>query len=845
MSRVPTKKVRAPSPFRKAATQPAITRIAVSQSLIDNWDFLLIGANTKFPWRSYVSAIDPTSADPGVLIRGSQNSYKTLKGTIAARPGLKRRGVADTTLSGVKSSWEWYTSLGFVRPLRVTAAGKWQVEFDAADGNGPLWYDLITGLTLTRFVFDAYWDTTYKKDCLLAVKGDTVIHRWGGGMGVVSSVSNAVGFIATIDQPYATPNHDSGGTGYKVGDLLTIAGGGGATIYVDAVSPGGAATIAIKTGGSGYLVNDLVTVQRTNSNAHATFKVLTVDGSGAITSLVIISAGSGYTADPNVNLTCSGGAGTLAVVNVLTIGDTITAWHVKVNTSGYAGANLIATTGGTGVGATVSITAVADFSITLGGNKSIAALGFEGTKQISINNTTYSFTSSNLNGGQSFVGINVDPSAIPIGSIVLQLVETQTNIPGNAPATFTNDFIKVINNQLHVGSYNSRFVYVSSNTDFTSFAVPGTRTLGTPDLLTLDSNVRGITVQKGSAGQSTNAGNAVISGGLGDWYTIVRTQITVGSSLQENVTVIKSESADLATALAHEFITNVGDNIIFLDQNNQLREFGTARNITNPVFPLLSLDVYTELQETNFTGGHLRAVADENGETIYVVAPLTGVDFMYQIRQRLDAVGNVTAERLWQPPQIRGLSRIAVISGVTFGHSTANPQIYQLWDTGQWHDDSPSNEVLPYEVHIIPAYMNIGYTQQLFFDKLFVEGFMTGGSIVSCNIMMEYQGAKNIPTIVINDPSKGQKTAKLFTGLSPNALGDNPLGFQPLGDGMPVMGGADALVPKFRCIRTVTPSYVFEYALDFWSAAADSQWELERIGVNQTAVPSRPVAIRS
>lgn len=809
--------------------------------LIDNFNFVLVGAGSKFPFRSYVSSIDPTNAEPGVLIMGSRNVYMNLRGNPAVRPGLLRRGAPNALLAGTKSSYEWEASTGITHPLRVND-GKLEVE--ANPGTGLDWYPLMSGLTLTRFVFVPWWNDTLKKDQLLFVKGDTVVHEWSGGVGVVAAVSNATGFISSIDQPIPAnlPFDSSGGSGYVVGDILGVTGGA-ATIHVDAVSPGGVASVSIQSGGTGYAVNDIIQIATPANGNPAFLKVTSVDGSGVILSVSIQTAGSGYVLDNIHKIATTGGAGTGAFVFISGTGNTVTQWHVQMNGSGYSSATNVPLTGGTGTGAALHINTVGDFSVTLAGTQSVAQLGFEGaTGTIVINGNSYTYAVSNQSGGQSFVGLSADPSAEPIGSVVLQAVNTSNNLPDPTNLNFTNDFCQVINNQFHVGCYKSRFVYVSSDTDYTDFTVPEVRSQGTPDLLTLDSNVRGIAVQP-----TTNAQvqNAVISGGLGDWYTIVRSQITVGTTLEEQVSVTKSESADLATAFAHEFIDSIGGDIIFLDQNNQLREFGTVRNINNPVFPLLSLDVYNELKSLNFSGGHLRAIADEDGETVYIICPLSGVDYMYQIRQKLDAIGNLTAERIWQPPQVRGLSRIALIEGVTYGHSNSQPQIYQLWNTNQYHDDSPGGQPLPYECHLLMAYLNGGRTSLVRFDKLFTEGYMTQGSIVGCNILMEYEGSANTPAVVLNNPEKGGKLARFYVSANDSSLGENSLGSNPLGDGLEPEGGDAALLPKFRCIRYLTIEDVFEYALDVNSNTADTQWEILSIGVNQTASPNRPVNLSS
>lgn len=638
------------------------------KSLIDNYDFELIGRGTKWPFRGYISSVDPTRAYPGTLIGGSQNTQLNLSGSVGVRAGLKRRGTANAAEAGVTSSYEWYTSLGAVYPLRVTEENKLQFESDIADGVTLVWYDLMTSLDSTRFVFDTWWDNTLKKDVLVMVKFDPNLYSWQGGLAKFVSYAGAV---ITLDR--------------------------------DAVQA-----------------------------------------------------------------------------------------------------------------------------------------GFADAGSVTINGVPYTYTGIS---GATLTG-TADASAAPADAVAYSAVVTTTDQPD---ADFSNDFIKNIGNQMHVGSYNSRLIYISAFDDFTDYSVPGVRAPGDPDLLTLDSQARGITVQKGATGSS---GNAVVSGGLGDWYTVVRDDVTIGTDLTEQVTVVRTTSADLSTALAHEFIDLIGDTIVFIDQNNQMREFGLVRNINNPVFPLLSLDVYTELKQRVMTGGALRVVADEGDTTVYITLPQEGIDYMYQLRQKLDEVGNLTAERLWHPPQVRGISRIAVIEGATYGHSNVNPQIYQLWNTGQYYDDSPSDEPLPYSCHMAVAYMRADTTRHGIYDKLYFEGYMLPGSNVYCDNYLEYQGAKNILLTTINQPNApGKKVAKFYQPTSVPTPAENPLGSIPVGDGI-LNAGASIPTgvlnpPKFRAMRRVAAQDVFEVALDVKSSSANSQWEILLLGINLQLADRRPTDIMS
>jgi hypothetical protein len=97
-----------------------------------------------------------------------------------------------------------------------------------------------------------------------------------------------------------------------------------------------------------------------------------------------------------------------------------------------------------------------------------------------VNGTTYTYTGSS---GSTLTGVTPDPTGEAATSGVLQSVTVTSNKPASG---FLSDFIKVINNQVYVGSYTSRFCYISSNTDFTDYTIPDPRVTGSPELIVLD-----------------------------------------------------------------------------------------------------------------------------------------------------------------------------------------------------------------------------------------------------------------------------------------------------------------------------------------------------------------------
>lgn len=629
----------------------------MAKSGADNFSFDLIDS-----FEGYVSSKDKTNVSRNVLVQGSQNVYKPITGNITVRPGLKRYGEADTTVAAIKSSYEWYTSLGGVFPFRVvgaTAAGsdaKLQVMSTIEDGTTPLWYDLMTGLTLTRFIFSPWYSDTEKKDRILFVKGDSNMHHWSGGLTKVAA---------------------------------QVAGG---------------STIALSDTSSTFLLQGF-----SNSAGELTF---TINGSATV-------------------YTYTGGEAT----NTLT-------------------------------------------------------------------------------------GITPALPAITAGTVILQSVLTEADSPA---AGYNNDFIKTIGNQVHVGSYTSRLVYISAADDFKDYVVPSPRVAGSPELLTLDNTAKGISVRQG---------NAHISAGLSDWYVVSYQDITVGSTLTQQTVIDKQETSALSAALAHEFIDTVGDDIVYLSQDQQLRLYGIFRNITQAKYPSLSQAIKTELEGVDFTGGAVRAI----GDRIYITSPMSGKTYFHESRETVDQAGNVIAERFWHPPQVWNISRVALINGVEYGHSNANPQIYQMWNTGQWHDDSPTDDAVPYDCNMLLSYRQHDRRQGLLeFDKVYVEGYLLQGSTVSLRIRKDYLD-QNPQVNVLNDLTD---PADLFPANNPEVIGGSVIGDVSIGGVLIEQG----YFPKFRVISSSELGSVFEYQLEVFSATADSSWEILAIGTNATQASENAVEI--
>lgn len=454
-------------------------------------------------------------------------------------------------------------------------------------------------------------------------------------------------------------------------------------------------------------------------------------------------------------------------------------------------------------------------TITKTGTTSWQQAGFSttaGEKTILINGNSYTYT-----GGEStttLTGVSGSPAGEANGSLVLQAVQTATSKPAASP--FANDFIKVINNQAYIGSYTSRLCYISSNIDFKDYSVPTPPIQGSPELLTLDSTLNGIAVK---------SGNACISIGTGEWVVITFSLITVGSTLERQTNVSVNPTAKGSAAYAHEFISNSGDNVIYLSKDQQLRTFGNFNDLFYNAYPSLSLEVATELAAETFTGGGVKCI----GEFTYITAPVSGKTYLYQVRQAVDSNNTVVVERLWHSPFTWNATRIDDVNGTVVCFSNANPQYYQVWDTNQFHDDSPSGENLPYTCVLAQSYKTLNRRQGLqSFDKVFSEGYIAPGSALNLTINYNYEGVTAQVVVPINSVAR---PAFIFTPAL-GSLGDSSLGDKPLGDEINIDDTNNLELPKYKVINSLASANCFEFQLVYSSEEKDSQWELLANGTN-------------
>lgn len=565
-------------------------------------------------------------------------------------------------------------------------------------------------------------------------------------------------------------------------------------------------------GGSNYSVASAVGF----NGYFGSIDILAVDGTGKITSFAISDPGSSLT-QSDVGI----------IIPLITMGGGTAARFIltSVTASGTIGGLVL------------------EGRITKQGTESWAEVGFatnlDAEKRIIINGIEYQY-----DGGEDTTTLTkvygTSTLAGSSGDVVIQSVMVD---PPDDLTNFDFDFIKTVNNQIWAGSYSSRIVYISA--DITAGGVLGflnyidttSHIYGDPDNIVLDNQCRGIGVKDGKV---------ILFAGESDMYIVTPNQNVThaytdgdGQTRYNFQKIDKKQLNGMTAALGHEFIDNFGEYLIWIDQRGQLRALGTFSTIDTLKPTTLSLPVKDELFEEDFTGGHLRVIED----TIHITAPNTGRDWVYTIRDVLNEEGKIVSEILWQPPQIRGIARIAVIDGEIFGHSNAFPQLYQLENTGQYADDHPSGDRIAYTSVARFSYQHLDDRNKLLtFDMITVEGFAPEGTELKLKTYIEYQGSKKIYD---KDVMTDEATPKFYGKSTSDAFGDYSLGVNPLGEGVVEEPNEQHLVPKFRSIvGQIGFGNCFEFSPEFYSEEADSRWELTCYGVNIEEAEEEPVFLR-
>lgn len=808
----------------------------------------------------YQTVTDPSNTAKTLLVAGSQNVLVDQQKKVRSRPGYTRLGPANGALTRILNAWTWDTSTGHKRSQRFYN-GILDVYLTTIDGIAVnAWTQVNKTVTLAANAMlrpaltlvrsgGGWFDSAEDIDVQLMVQGDDSIFDWGGGVAVAASISNAGGNIATISD---TPNDStgltsSGGAGYKVGDVLTITGGDGtAMVEVDDVLSGGVANATVNVGGTGYAVGDFILLTNANATIKARAKVLTEVG-GVVQTVELLVAGAGYITGTVATTHTSGGGNDGLTLNI-TVGDTISGWHLTAGGTTYGTGSLVATTGGSGAGATVDITAVQGYSITKAGGTTWGQNRFYSTRNMTLVNvrTGKEYTYAGGLDSLTLTGLSSDPTGdVVAGDILMQkiVMVSQTSVTSGFAAGRHNDTPFMFQNQLCLGSDSDAQVYISKNSSYSDFGFSSPRLSGEGGLLTLD----GFTKAINAIGQFliVFAGESTIF--RADYEQLTVSQADGGAIVAETLAVQKFDVGVNQGALNHECVIPVGSGqLAYLTNEVSLRVVNATQTATGltVVFGSLTSVTLSNPIKPDFDAENWQGAFGIWYKSALIFSAYAATPHQYMLNFMQDANGK--ALRFWNPPQtypIGPLSLIDVDDGngaQLYGHSSAVPESYKLFDglsDGQYPDMDVTQK---FPIHAIAqfAYDHMGKRGLLkTLDEYYVEGEInTNTKDLLLSLLYDFDGV----TQTLQRTIDGSDETILEGSVMNNSLAQSLLAGQPLG-GL-LSPPADAR--RFRIDFEMAREDFFELASRFETNDVDRYWSVIAQGSNATLSPRKPVQIK-
>lgn len=439
-----------------------------------------------------------------------------------------------------------------------------------------------------------------------------------------------------------------------------------------------------------------------------------------------------------------------------------------------------------------------------------------GTRAVRIKDDTgvwREFVYTGGEGSATLTGVTPDPTGFSFtaGAQIVQKVRSNADEPA---AGIVNDVIGVLENQVYLGSVESRVVYISKNSSYTDYSFSTPRVPGEGAQIILDDISTGFmpddeTMYIFSGKNRAYSTKFILSSGSTSDREIVKVKpIVVGSN---------------QGAISQEMIMRTKGSIVYINNDNELVELamsesGQRKLVETPISDAISPD----FEVADFTNGNLHLFRS----SIFVSAPADSLVFIFDI-----------TKKVWQPPQTLPVRLFTDYQGRLYGHSNVVSETYLLFeglrDKTDPTDNDSGNPIL-FKANF--AYRNAGARNKMKnFDKYFHELYMTSNAEITHKILYEYGGSKGEPTYLM----KGSEEDFIVQPSASASLGVNSLGTNPFGGTIEV----PTEMPKYRRIRPNVPVDFFEFQSTYECDTLDAKFQLLAHGPNMVLSKNSPSKI--
>lgn len=443
-------------------------------------------------------------------------------------------------------------------------------------------------------------------------------------------------------------------------------------------------------------------------------------------------------------------------------------------------------------GAITTLASVTTDTITKEGTNTWAQDRFlkNGTRSVIINGIPYNYTGGE--GTTTLTGVTPNPSTAghAVGSVIIQ----STRITANTPASgFNNDVVGTLKNQLYVADEKRRDVYVSKNTDYTSFTFTApVRAPGEGAILTLDSTPIDFAPQEEDMYIGTADG----------WF---QTRFTLSADLtKEDLKIQKLKTQPNKGVFGRGALCKALNDTAFFTKDKTIDFLGRVQNINTAQTLPISDPIKLELLGYDVTiPPHLYY---DKG-ILYASFPSEGKTVMYDVLMKF-----------WNAPQLLPVRRGAIIAGDLYGHSSAVPETYKLFDTTTYSDNGAA-----IDTRAAFAYRNYGQRAwNKTVEEWYSEGYIKSNTDILCTLRYDFGGF----TQILDHTIDGANQNIIFSTITDGSIGKSPIGNQPLGS----ITDSPSNLSKFRTIKEVKGQDFYELSPIYSTNEADAQWELLAFG---------------
>jgi hypothetical protein len=430
-----------------------------------------------------------------------------------------------------------------------------------------------------------------------------------------------------------------------------------------------------------------------------------------------------------------------------------------------------------------------------------------GTRKVVIDTIEYTYTGGE--GTTTLTGVTPDPTAggHAVGAPIHQAVrQTANSAMTGIPAALKNDLISVLYNQIYVGSFKNRTVYISKVNNYKdySFSSPS-RLVGEGATVTLDATPVAFVPQEDEM---------YMSAGRDFWYQTLfkRTTSVTASDVGaqtikafEDLIVRKLKTSPLQAAQSQAMVSKIKNDVMFVSNEPTLDTLGRVESILGtPQTANVSDPIKIDFDNYDFTDGSVFFFR----QYLLVAVPREGIVRIFNL-----------SKGFWEAPQILPIARFSIIDGELYGHGYLTAETYKLFD-------GLSDNGAPIDARAVFSYQNFG-SRELFkkVNELYAEGYIASNTQLKMNVKFEAPGCGS--DLDFNVP--GDDSDLVCLGAGDNHLGSNPLGSNPLGGTIDDL--TDPLPPKFRIYPTLVPTDFYELQITFSTNNDDQQWEIIAFGV--------------